>query len=132
MKIMIPVNNVSEGKYDIAKGFINSDVACVYDCKNKTYEWLNNNELSANVGNLSLELKRRGIYTIISSHISIMALGLFVESGMNVYKAHGTDVLENIKLYEADQLETFTSALSMKHNGCSPVSCASCASTTCN
>lgn len=131
MKVMIPVMNDSDEKYQIAKGFINANHACIYDTELKTYEWITTDELSKNVGNLSFELKRKGIYTVISTHMPILALGLFVESGLGVFKAHGNKVEENIKLFEDKQLETFTSAMSMTHNGCSPVACGSCSSSSC-
>jgi len=81
MNIIIPVTDNKDAKDIIAQGFHNTYYACVYNSTDNIYEWMDTNEFIQMEGNISLALKRRGILTIITSHIHLMALGLFNESG---------------------------------------------------
>ncbi len=86
MNIIIPVIDDNEGKYSMAKGFHNTEHVCVYNTLNSSYEWFKNKDISNSEDTLSLSLKRKGIYTIITSQIPFLALRLFKESGLLVYK----------------------------------------------
>jgi predicted Fe-Mo cluster-binding NifX family protein len=130
MNIILPVIDNKDAKDMIAQGFHNTEYACIYNSTDNTYEWLETKEISVKEGNLSLALKRRGIYTIISSHMQLMALGLFVDSGLKVYKAKGNSVTENIKLFNDNQLKPFTVQFAVGATNCSGT-CSSC-DTSCN
>ena len=130
MKIIIPIIDNNRSKDNIAQGFHNAGYVCIYDCSSNTYEWLTINELAPNAGNLSLELKRRGIFTVISGYMSLMALGLFTESGLKVYKAESDSVQENIKLFLENKLPPLTTQSILGMSACIG-SCNSCGS-SCN
>lgn len=128
MNIILPVIDNKNDKYSIAKGFLNAEYICVYNKPNKSYNWLKIKEISNSEGNLSLALKRNGIYTIITSHMPYLALRLFKESGLTVYKSKGKNVEENIELYTDNKLELFTPQMQFSTNAsaCSACSSASC------
>jgi predicted Fe-Mo cluster-binding NifX family protein len=126
MKVMIPVVDKSGSKENIASGFISTEYSCIYDCESKSYEWKTAREISPEAGNLSLKLKQQGIKCIISQEMPLLALMLFQDSGLQVYKARGNNLEENVKLFHSNQLEPFTiqSSLSSTMNCAS--ACSSC------
>lgn len=130
MKVIIPVLDNEAAKNELAPDFSATDHVCIYDCENESLTWVSTTAISRNGGNLSLELKRKGIHSVISSQMPLMVLGLFVESGLKVYKAQGTDLFENIKLFQKNFLQSFTSSMSMELSSCAG-SCSSCG-TICN
>jgi predicted Fe-Mo cluster-binding NifX family protein len=129
MKVLIPVIDNRSAKFVLADGLHNADYACIYDSDYHTYEWVATDSISYDPGNLSLELKRKGIYTVISKQMSLMAMGLFAESGLTVLKASSPNVNENIDLFVRSELKPLTiqSVLASSCHG----SCSSCSS-TCN
>ena len=130
MKIIIPVRGNKDPKDMIVQGFHNSKIACIYNCVDDTCEWIETNAMGDKDGNLSLTLKSKGIYTIISNHMPLMALGLFVESVFCVYKAKSLRVEENIKLFNMNQLERYSARSDDSTSICSG-SCGSCNTSTC-
>ncbi len=129
MKVILPVVNDSDAKKDLAEGFHNAACVCIYDCDTNNYQWLLTSQLASKPGNLSLELKRRGISTIIAGSMSLMALGLFTEGGFFVYKSNGDDLYENIQMCLAEKLEPFTlQSVDELKNNCSSTACKSCSS----
>lgn len=130
MKVMIPVVDNLSAKNNLAAGFHNAEYACIYDSESEAYEWIATDDISTKPGNLSIELKRKGIYNIISKQMSLMALGLFAESGLNVFKAESEDVSENIQKFVQNKLQPLTVQSAMG-SSCSSSSCGSCSS-SCN
>ncbi|MFQ3578854.1 MAG: hypothetical protein SNJ71_01775 [Bacteroidales bacterium] len=130
MKVIIPVNNDKEGKNSIAGNFHNTEFVCIYDKIEQCFNWVESNTISAKPGNLSIEMKRKNIYTIICNHLSLMALGLFSESGIEVLKAQGSDLQQNIELYLNNKLQPLTRENVLFDSKCSS-GCGSCKSTTC-
>jgi predicted Fe-Mo cluster-binding NifX family protein len=130
MRVLMPVIDNENEKHNIANGFFNTNYVCVYDSENQSYEWLATEEISKKIGNISLELKRKGIEAIISNDITFMALGLFVESGLKVYKAKGQSVQENINFLHDKELDQFTPLGAMSSASCHG-SCSSC-NTSCS
>lgn len=128
MNIIIPVIDDNTSKFNIAKGFHTTDVVCVYNTLNNSYEWFKQKDISSFEENLSVSLKRRGIYTIITSQMPYMAFRLFKESGLVVCKSRGKSVEENIQLFLNDELEAFTPQL---HFGTAYSACSSCSSSSC-
>jgi len=131
MKVIIPVLDNTEGKFNMAKGIHNAAFLCIYDSEIRTYEWLATNEITEKPGNLSLALKRKGIFTIICNQLPVIALGLFIESGLQVYQAQGNQLEENIRLFENKQLQPFTAVSALAIQACSSGACGSCKS-SCN
>ncbi len=107
MKIIIPVTDNSEGNSIIVSGFHNTNFVCIYDSTANNYQWFNKKEISINEGNLSIQLKLKGISTIITSEIELMTLSLFNDVGLKVYKSETDSIEENIKLFELNQLTLF-------------------------
>jgi predicted Fe-Mo cluster-binding NifX family protein len=128
MNIIIPVIDNKEGKFNMAKGFHKTDHVCVYNTLNNSYEWFKNKEISNSEDNLSLSLKRKGIYTIITSQIPFLALRLFKESGLLVYKAKSKSLEENIAFFLKDELDPFTPQI---HFGAAGSACSACSSSSC-
>jgi len=128
MNIIIPVIDDNEGKYNMAKGFHNTEHVCIYNTLNSSYEWFKHKDISSIEENLSLSLKRKGIYTIITSQMPFLALRLFKESGLLVYKSKGKNLVENIELFLKKELEAFTPQI---HFGSTNSACGSCHSSSC-
>jgi predicted Fe-Mo cluster-binding NifX family protein len=85
----------------------NTNFVCIYDTVEKNYQWLNKKEISIKDGNMCLNLKLKGILTIITSEIELMSLSLFIDAGLKVYKTKADNVEENIKMFESNQLTLF-------------------------
>jgi predicted Fe-Mo cluster-binding NifX family protein len=130
MKIIIPVVDNFLGRYTVSPSFMQTDFICFYDSEKQSFEWMATKEISQKAGNLSLALKQRGVSGTICTHMSLMALSLFVESGFTVFKGKGTDVKENIEAFVNRELEPYTARDSFASDACSG-SCRSCGS-TCN
>ena len=130
MNIIIPVIDDNSGKFNMAKGFHTTEDVCVYNTLNSNYQWVKIKEISQCEENLSLSLKRKGIYTVITSQMPFLALGLFKESGLMVYKSKGKNLEENIDLFLKNELDTFSPQIQFKASSCSS-SCSSC-DTSCN
>ncbi len=129
MKIIIPVIDNDKFKMKIAQSFHNSEFACIYNCIDKNYEWINTKSISQKSGNLGVELKRNGITAVISNQIPLMALGFFTESGLTVYKAESGNIEENINLFIKNRLIRLTNETAKSSSACAG-SCSSC-NTTC-
>jgi len=132
MNIIIPVEDLSEDKSKLAKGFHNSDSACIYNSLNQSYEWLPIKDICESEENLSLALKHKGVYTVITSHMPYLALRLFKESGLIVYKSKSKSVESNIELFLNNELEPFTPQIRFSNSSCSSSCNASSCGPDCN
>lgn len=108
MKIIIPVVDDNDGKYTIAKGFHNIEYSCIFNSLNSSFKWIKTKEISSMEENLSIALKRDGIYSVVTSHMPFLAVRLFRESGLAIYKSKGKNVKDNISLFLNNELEAFT------------------------
>lgn len=122
---MLPIVDKKSGREKVAQGFHNAKEVCIYDSLSNSYEWMRAQEISKNPGDFSNELKRLGIKTVISCYMPPMALRIFARSGLNVYKARGNSVTENVRFFRKKQLEPFTSQATREMWGCSG-SCGTC------
>jgi len=127
MKIILPVTDESKG---IAQSFHNADQACIYNYANQTYEWVETKNINSKKEGLAEELRRIGISAVISTHMPLMALGFFTESGLTVYKAISENIEENIRLFASNQLKPLTNASVKSSTNCFG-SCSAC-QTSCN
>lgn len=133
MNVIIPVTDLEKDKSKLSKGFHNTDNVCIYNSLNNSYEWLKTKEISNSEDNLSLALKRKGIYTVITSHMPYLALRLFKESGIIVYKSKSKSLEKNIDLFLNRELEPFTPQIQFNNSSCSSsCSSASSCSSDCN
>ena len=128
MNIILPVIDNNEGKFTMAKGFHSSEDVCLYNSLDGTYDWIKTKDISSHEDNLSVSLKRRNVFTIITSHMPFLAMRLFQESGLLVYKSKGTSVEENIALFTQKELEAFTPQI---YSGTTYSACGSCSSSSC-
>lgn len=125
MKIVIPVTENCSSEKRIAGSFHNSEYVCIYNSADQSLELVLSRQISDNPGNLGNELKRRGVGAVISQQMPLMALGFFVESGLQVFQAKGEDIEENIRLFNLCQLPLLTAQLAKTTSSCSG-SCGSC------
>lgn len=130
MKVIIPVSDNQAGKNSIAPRFHNAEYVCVFDCSSKSFEWHKAKEMNSN-GNLGEELINKQIFSVISNQMPAMALGVFIDNGLKVYKAVGNNVLKNIEMFQNNQLRPYSTEESRMVSACSG-SCGSCSSTSCN
>lgn len=131
MKVIIPVTDNQAGKNNIAPRFHNAEYVCVYDCESNAFEWHKTKEVNKSGSNLGEELVNKQIFSVISLQMPAMALGVFIDNGLKVYKAVGTNVLANIELFRNNQLEPYSTDESRMVSACNG-SCGSCSSTSCN
>lgn len=131
MKVMLPIADKERGKETVARGFHNASHVCVYDSHSKSFDWMPVKSISENPGDFTRELQRMGISTVISAYLPPMALRIFARSGLDVYRARGTKLDENIRFFVQNQLESFTTQSARETWGCNS-SCGSCSSTSCN
>jgi predicted Fe-Mo cluster-binding NifX family protein len=130
MKVMLPIAEKEKGKETVAPGFHNARYICIYDSQSKSFDWIEAKKINSNPGDFSKELRRMGISKVISTYLPPMALRIFARSGMEVYKARGTNVTENINFFSNNQLELFTNQTATEMRSCES-GCGSCSSTSC-
>ncbi len=130
MKVLLPVKNDETAKFEMADGFHNISYVCIFDSNTRKQEWMNAGELLENQEDLSGALAERGIFSIISVSIPPMVLRLFNRNGIEVLKASGDNVEENIRLFQKSHLKIFSAEESrMIQSTCNTSSCSSCSST---
>ncbi|MDW7694862.1 hypothetical protein R9C00_08915 [Flammeovirgaceae bacterium SG7u.111] len=128
MKVIIPVVENKNTSHLTVDEFRNASKACIYDCATKTRDLVSIDQLIKNAGNLTVELKAKGIHTVISPNMSFFSLSLFLDSELKVFKAKGLNLEDNIQLYVENQLEPYNRYAGFGVPGCSPSACSSCAS----
>ncbi len=130
MKIIIPVVDDRDHKLTIADGFNTSKHVCLYDMDKNDYRWMEANQLINLTGNVATGFAHQEINGIITNHMKFMALGLFNDNGLMVYKSEGKEVEHNINLLKRKKLELFTIHDALVDSGCGS-SCNTCSSTAC-
>lgn len=130
MKIMIPVVDNSDHKLTIADGFNTSSHVCLYDIEKDCLDWMEADKVMRMSGNIAGEFARQEICGVITNHIKFMALGLFNDNGLKVYKSNGTELERNLDLFRSRRLEPFTIYDALTDSGCGS-SCNTCSSTAC-
>ena len=131
MKVIIPVVDTERFRNVLTKSFHNSAFATIYNTETRMMAWIETSTISRDVENIGLGLKKMGVDAVISQEMPPMALGLFVESGIHVYRAYGDDLQENILCFIDEDLELFSSQMAFETTPSCSSSCSSCRSTTC-
>ncbi|MFW5851413.1 MAG: NifB/NifX family molybdenum-iron cluster-binding protein [Bacteroidota bacterium] len=108
MKVIIPVVDQKESMLVLAEGFHKTEHACIYDSENDTYEWVHMHTISEIIGELGMQLKLMGVEKIISKHIPLMALSLFTDYDIQVFKAQEGNVRYNISMLHKNKLRNYT------------------------
>ncbi|TCO07119.1 NifB/NifX family molybdenum-iron cluster-binding protein [Natronoflexus pectinivorans] len=98
MKVFIPVIDSSRSRYTIANGFSDSGSICVFDTKDNHVTWYESTGNPAGYSEMLDELKSNGVFNVIASAVSPMALKVFSDKGFTVYKSVGNDLLVNLEL----------------------------------
>ncbi|WP_167615226.1 NifB/NifX family molybdenum-iron cluster-binding protein [Maribellus sediminis] len=128
MKVMLPVKEAGSSKKELAEGFHNIQYVCIYDSSMKACEWLEAKNLSSTPGGLNGALIQRGVNTIISLNVTPMVLNMFRRNSIEVLKARSTNIDENIRLFNKNELELYTANESRTYQACNKSSCSSCSS----
>lgn len=131
MKAIIPVMDREANKMLVAEGFHTTDIMCVYNMDTEEKEWIDSSDLCQFSSNITEELEKRGVDSVITNEMAFMALGLFTDGGFSVWKSRGNDLLYNLNLFKNGELEPFLSNSAFKKNSCSSGSCSTC-ETTCD
>lgn len=131
MKVIIPVIDKEEGDAKVANDFRIATSICISQSNKKELEWIPANELNTGNGDFSDDIKRLGIYAIISGSMAPTTVQIFARNKVEVFKAKGTDISENIIFFQNNQLELLTAQEAREMQACDS-SCNSCSSTSCN
>lgn len=132
MKVMIPVKDDLQNKFEMADGFHNVEFVCIYDSNLNNSKWMRAKEISETMGGLNTALLEREVDSIISTKITPLVLTMFRRIGINVFKAQSNDLTKNIGLFQNKELSTFTFEESRQIQSCYSRSCSGCGSTSCN
>lgn len=133
MKIAIPVVNIDDHKYEIAPGFNVTPYMCIYDSKEGEYSWIYINQVLQKGENIAAFCKRNGLKAIIASIMKPMALNLFNNLDITVYKTDSTDLVGAVTSYEHDELRRYNALDALETVPACGSNCKSCSTaSTCN
>ena len=128
MKVAIPVSEMDfDPKSPLIKGFHETNFIGVFDADNRQMQVLpvfsgQNQDFA--IFNL---FKVNGISAVISPKMSLMALKVFSDYRIDVYRAHHDLSLdENIEKYLNQDLSRFTFVETFRNMQCSSSGCSSC------
>ncbi|MCU4163681.1 hypothetical protein [Carboxylicivirga caseinilyticus] len=130
MKIGFPAAGASgELQLFLSDDFTKCGLMGLYDTQTGNVEVIDRTDIK----DLSEWVRFQKIKAIITPDIQVMALKVFKEMGISVYKAIGTMLTFNVDLMYHKALPPFQSSEMMTEGGasCSPSSCSSCSSTSC-
>lgn len=131
MKVLFPVVDSESNKEVLASGFHETKDICIYDSDTLAYQHFNIEEVGSSMRTLPKFLQELDVSSIISTHIRPLALQILERCGLKVYEASGTDVNENIALFQAGSLNLYSMLSSRELLACEG-SCTSCSSTSCS
>lgn len=131
MKVLLPVKNNELQKKEIADSFHSTQFVCIYDSEGQNYNWINTDDFSNTPGGLSAALNEQKVNSIVSPHITPMVLNIFKNNGIEVWKAKGNDLDENISLFKLKLLKMYSVEESRSVQACDSNSCSSCSSSSC-
>lgn len=128
MKIGFPAAGISgDQKYCFSNSFIENGLMGVCDTETGHVKVISKQNLGKS---LMAWVKEQEIGAIITPELKVMALKVFREQGIDVYKAEGTFLKLNLELLMNSSLPAF-SVLDMFDEGassCSSSDCSSCSS----
>ena len=128
MKVIVPV-------YDncrIAEGFNRTPDVCIFDPMaseaEEVYTFVPWRTIIPLGSKNTKRMREMGIDAVLTSQIQLLALNLFVENGINVYKSDGNDLEHNLVLYSDRKLTLFTTTEALENSAICNGSCDSCSS----
>ncbi|WP_321331950.1 hypothetical protein [uncultured Bacteroides sp.] len=128
MKLIVPVYDDNR----IAEGFNRTPDVCIFDPMASGQEgvctfvpW---RTIIPPGSKITKKMKEMGIEAVLTSQIQLLALNLFVENGINVYKSSGDDLTYNLSLYIKQELMPYTAIEALENSSICSGSCDSCES----
>ncbi len=130
MKIGYPAAGIyGDHRFCLSRSFTESGLMGVFDTQTGSVDVISRSSLKSSLMDTLQSLQ---IEVIITPELQIMALKVFRENGLNVYKASSNMLSKNIELLKNRSLITYsTNELFTEKKGCSSSVCSSCSSTIC-
>ena len=125
MKVIIPI---IENKI-IASGFNATPDVCIYDQEKQLDEachficW---REIIPPGSKITKQLKEQGILAVLTNEMQLMALNLFRDNGIQVYRSEGTDLYSNLTLLKEGRLTYYSVEDAMENNKLCGGDCTDC------
>ncbi|MBS2098753.1 hypothetical protein [Carboxylicivirga linearis] len=127
MKVFLPMTGTSKPEESTVGPLISADFGCIYNDEDKAYMVEPHSYDIGNIGNLCVQLKARGVKTIITEGMPLLTYLMCMDMGLTVYKAKKASPVENILLQEKDELAIFTAKDTVVKGDCMGA-CSSCSS----
>lgn len=125
MRVIIPVINET-----IAAGFNQTPDVCVFDTESNSSNRMPWREIIPPGTKITSRLKAAGITAVLVYQIQLLALNLFRDNGIQVYKSRGDDLYCNLKLITEGDLQLYSVENALENNQLCGGSCNECSSTT--
>ena len=129
MKLIVPVYD----KNHIAESFSKTPDVCLFDPSITSLSdaciftsWSN---LIPQGTKITKRMRELDIGNVLAPQIQLLALNLFVENGIQVYKSEGTDLVQNLLLYCAKKLVPYTTTDALQNSSICTGSCSDCSDT---
>ncbi len=129
MKVIIPIKE----RTCIASGFNETPDVCIFDVNKELKEacsFIGWREIIPPGSKITLKLKEQGIYAVLTGEMQLLALNLFRENGINVYKSKGTNLYENLELLSRGELKSYSVEEALENNKLCGGQCNDCTSDT--
>jgi predicted Fe-Mo cluster-binding NifX family protein len=130
MKVIIPVIDNVNQKNVIASGFNVTSFVCIYNLETNQFTWSQWREIIPEGTKMTQKLKELSIFSVITKNIHFMALAIFKENGMQVYKSQGENLIENISFFNEKILEPYT-VQEVENSSLCGGACSSCSTSSC-
>ena len=125
MKIIIPVRDDRV----IASGFNATPHVCIFDQEKAMDEachftcW---REIIPQGTKITKQLKEHGIYAVLTEEMQLLALNLFRDNGIVVYKSQGDDLYQNLHLLNKGLLKHYSVEDALDNNKLCSGQCEEC------
>lgn len=131
MKLIVPVyDNTS-----IAEGFNSTPDVCIFDPEmvgEASCTFVPWRQIIPPGSKITKVMRELGIGAVLTSQIQLLALNLFVEQHIQVYKSFGTDLHQNLVLYSQNELRQFGTSDALESASICSGSCSDCSDDKCH
>ena len=121
MKIIIPVLDNR-----IVGGFNQTPDVCVFDTQTAGREYKPWRDIMPPGTKITRSLKAYGITSVLVSEMQLLALNLFRDNGIDVFKSEGDDLNYNLDLLKKGSLKYYSSELALENSSICGGSCEDC------
>lgn len=125
MKIGYPAAGKDEQRMFFSKDFVECGQIGIYNLEDNSIALTQKEEIKMG---LLQWLKENNIEAIVTPELAPMALNVFREENIKVYKSHGTLLQLNIELFKTGELELLSFGTVKEGTSCNSGSCSSCSS----